>query len=123
MLKAKSGATPGSFCGLSICQMALYALQDVQHEHGYAAERQHRAGVFGPAHLFGFIDARQAVDQLFDGAHDRIEESFIPIENTRHERAQRFCERQHNQQKEQDLEPAVVCHGQNFSGRSIAYTR
>jgi len=103
--------------------LILYTLDQVRQKHGDAAEKQHRAGIFRPAHLLGFVHAGQPVNQLFNGAQERVEESLFAIEYAGHERAQRFGDREHHQQKEQDLEPAVVCHGQNFSGRSIAYTR
>ena len=104
-------------------EIILQPLQEIQHRHRDAAEHQHRAGIFGPAHLFGFINAGQPVHQLFNGSQDGVEDSFFAVEYARHERAQRFREREHHQQEEENLEPSVVCHGQNFSGRSIAYTR
>jgi hypothetical protein len=44
----------------------------------------------------------------------------FPTEDARHEPTERLGKREDDHQKEQDLKPAIVCHGQNFSGRSIA---
>ncbi len=104
-------------------QMILHALDQIRERHGHAAENEHRAGIFFPAHLDRFVHARQPVEQLLERPQHGIEQRLLPVKHARQERAEGLGQRQHHQQKHDDLEPSVVRHGQNFSGRSIAYTR
>jgi hypothetical protein len=104
-------------------QIILDALDQVCERRGDSAEDQHRPGVFLPIHFSRFINARWPVQQLFDQTQNRIEECFLPVKHSRHERADQLRDRQQHEQEETDLQPSIICRGQNFSGRSIAYTR
>ena len=53
---------------------------EIEHEHRDEAEDEHGDRVLGPAHLVGFVDAGQAVDQALDGARNWIEECGFALE-------------------------------------------
>ena len=76
--------------------------------------------VLGPPHLASLVDAGQTIDEAFEGSQDRIEPRPLAREDSRHEAPERHRHGRDRREEQQDLEPPVECHGQNFSGRSIA---
>ena len=89
----------------------LRALDQIEKEHRDAAEEQHRGAVLGPVHFAVFVDAAEFVEEAFDWAEGEVEERFFAIEDARHERAERFCDRENDGEEKEDLKPTVGRHG------------
>ena len=117
-VKREVGRNIGKMLGVPR-QSVLYALDEVQHQHGDGAEEQHGNGVFRPAHLVLFVHARQLVKQLFYRTQDWIEKGAFTGKDLGHEDPQRLGDRKHHGKEQQNLRPAIGCH-QNFSGLSSA---
>ena len=110
VFQARSGRDVGEFLRIE-AQPVLRALDQIQQEHGYAAEQEHRGAVFGPMHFVVFAHAAEPVDQAFDGPQSEIEEGLVSLEDARHENAERLGDRKDHQQEEKNLEPTVGGHG------------
>ena len=91
-------------------QDLLGALDQIQHQHGNAAEEQHGEGVFRPAHLVLFIHQGQAVQEALDRAQHRVEKCSLAVEHARHEHADGLGERQYHGEINDDLKPAIYSH-------------
>ena len=85
-------------------QPLLNPLDQIQQQHGDAAEQQHGDGILRPAHLVVLVDAGQAIQQALDRPSNRIEKCAFAVENPRHEDAQRFGDREDQRQKQQGSE-------------------
>src|SRR5208337_3038912 len=91
-------------------QPLLYALDQIEQQHGGAAEQQHGESVFGPAHLVLFIDAGHAIKQPLDWSNYGVEKSTLTAEHFCHVHAERLGDRQQQSQERDDLYPAIGCH-------------
>ena len=90
---------------------ALEALDGVGGEEGDEGEDEHGDGVFGPAHLVGFVDAGELVEEALDGAEDDVGEGVLALEDVGHVDADGGRGGEDEGEEDEDLEPAVGCHG------------
>ena len=76
-------------------QPLLNPLDQIQQQHGDAAEHQHGDGILRPSHLVILIDAGHAVQQTLDRPDNGIKERTLAVEHPGHEYAQRFGDREY----------------------------
>ena len=88
-IKGKIGPYGGKFLRIPR-QDLLGALEQIQQQHGNAAEQQHGERVFRPAHLVLFVHQGQAVQEALNRTQHRVEEGALPAEHARHKNAHRL---------------------------------
>ncbi|MGY3120787.1 hypothetical protein ACVWXQ_004724 [Bradyrhizobium sp. S3.14.4] len=80
-------------------------------------KQQHRDRVGQPMLLAPLFDARKPINAGLDRPQHRRQERPLAVEHSRHVPAERFCQRDDNRAKENDLEPTDHSHGINPLGR------
>ncbi|MGY3356551.1 hypothetical protein ACVWZK_003214 [Bradyrhizobium sp. GM0.4] len=88
----------------------------VDDEEAADMEQQHGDRIGQPMLLALLVDAGEPVDAGLDRTQHRRQEGPLAVEHARHVPAERFCERDGNDAKENDLEPTDHSHDINPSG-------
>ena len=110
MLKARSGATAASFCGFKGSQCCV---RSIRYSRSMETPlNSSMANAYSVQRIsWSSSHAAEAVNQAFDRAAKRIEESLVSLEHARHENADRLGDRKDHHQEEKNLEPTVGGHG------------
>ncbi len=112
MPQARPGSTFASPCGL---KGSHFCLRSIRYSSTIDATEQKRGGgVFRPGHFVLFMHAGHAINQSLDGPQRKIKERLFTVEHPGHEYTNGLGERENDEEKNSDLQPAVCGHGSEF---------